>query len=95
MKTFNDLVFEEREDGGIDMGIQAVMEFPNGYGVSVIKAHHSYGGDKGYWELAVLNSDGSLTYDTPVTSDVEGWLTPDKVTDLMKQVQELAAAEEV
>jgi hypothetical protein len=30
-----------------------------------------------------------LVYDTPVTNDVEGHLTPDDVTRLMKQVEAL------
>jgi hypothetical protein len=36
-----------------------------------------------------LGKDGNLTYDTPVTNDVIGYLTEEDVTDVMKQVQEL------
>jgi uncharacterized protein YlbG (UPF0298 family) len=41
------------------------------------------------FEVAVLGKDGDITYDTPVTNDVIGYLNPDDVTDIMKQVQEL------
>jgi hypothetical protein len=30
-----------------------------------------------------------LCYDTPITNDVMGYLTPEEVTDIMKQVSEL------
>ena len=89
MKTFDNLVFEPHN---ID-GIHATEMFDNGYGVSVIKNDFSYGGDSGYYELAVLNKDGGLSYSTPVTEDVEGWLTPEMVTNLMSQVQELPKAD--
>jgi len=39
--------------------------------------------------MAVLDSDGDLTYSTSVTSDVLGYLTPEEVTKHMIEVQEL------
>jgi hypothetical protein len=65
------------------------MHFDNGYGVSVVSHSYSYGGRDGLYEIAVLDSDDNLTYDTPVTNDVIGYLTEEDVTDVMKQVQEL------
>ena len=91
MKTFDDLAHDTTSD---PTWSRARLMFDNGYGVSVVRSCYSYGGEDGLWELAVLNSDGSLSYDTSVTSDVEGWLTPGKVTELMEQVQTLPAAEE-
>ena len=92
MGGFADLDFKPHPNWD---GIQALAFFPNGYGVSVIKSDHSYGGPSGLYELAVLEGDAdksSLTYDTPVTSDVEGHLTPEMVSDLMAQVQALPPA---
>jgi hypothetical protein len=63
--------------------------FENGYGVSVVSHTHSYGGRKGLFEVAVLGKDGDISYDTPVTDDVIGYLNPEEVTDTMKKVQEL------
>jgi hypothetical protein len=87
MKTFKDLEFKEHPNhlGGV----QAVITFENGYGASVVKTPHSYGGDRGLYELAVLGTDGHLTYDTPVTNDVIGYLRDIDVTDVMEKIQQL------
>ena len=71
------------------VGKKARMHFENWYGVSVVSHSYSYGGRDGLYEVAVLDSDDNLTYDTPVTNDVIGYLTEEDVTDVMKQVQEL------
>ncbi len=86
MKTFNDLEFKELDS--FYNGVQCRIQFDNGYGASVVKHEYSYGGKDGLYELAVLKSD-NLCYDTPVTSDVEGYLSEDDVTELLKQIQEL------
>lgn len=39
-------------------GIQKIVKFDNMYGASVIKHKHSYGGDLGLWELAVIKYYG-------------------------------------
>jgi hypothetical protein len=65
------------------------MMFENGFGVSVVSHTYSYGGKDGLFEVAVLDEDGDLTYNTPVTNDVIGFLNPDEVTDIMEQVQNL------
>lgn len=85
--TFDDLEFNESPFPR--MGVQAKATFPNGYGVSVIKGPHSYGGKQGLYELAVLGPDGHLNYDTPVTDDVLGYLTPEDVTKAINQVEAL------
>ena len=76
-------------------GIQYRFKMPNGRGASVIRHAFSYGGDEGLWELAVLAPDGSLDYSTPITSDVEGRLTEDEVSDLLAQVAGLPVEAEV
>ena len=85
MKTFEDLKFNEHPMGGV----QSIMMFNNGYGVSVIKTPYSYGGKSGKYELAVLDSEGRLTYDTPVTNDVLGYLSKNEVTEAMLEVQKI------
>ena len=87
MKTFSDLRFKPLHDG-----VQALEFFPNGYGVSVVRHEFSYGYKEGLYEVAVIKgteSNWDLTYDTPITDDVIGYCTPEKVTEIMKQVQEL------
>jgi hypothetical protein len=86
MKTFKDLKFKEHP---INDGVVSRIVFENGYGASVVRHEYSYGGDKGLYELAVLDSSGELTYDTPVTNDVIGYLRPEDVTDVMAKIQKL------
>ena len=88
MKKFEDLEFEGINDGFM-AGVKCRMMFDNGYGVSVVSHSYSYGGKDGLFEIAVLDKDGSLTYDTAVTNDVIGYLDPEGVTDIMEQVQKL------
>ena len=87
MKTFKDLEFKEHPNH--IGGVQARIQFDNGFGASVVKTPHTYGGDKGLYELAVLDSNGSLTYATPITDDVIGYLRPEDVTDVLAKIQQL------
>ena len=84
LKTFDDIKFIEQLNG-----VRGRIIFDNGYGASVICHNYSYGGKDGLYELAVLDKDGELTYDTPITSDVIGYLTPEDVTEILIQIQEL------
>ena len=86
MITFNDLEFKQDIQRGLNA---ARVMFDNGYGASVVVGPYTYGGEYGLYELAVLGSDGKLTYDTPVTGDVEGYLSEDDVTKLLEQIQKL------
>ena len=87
MKTFKDLEFVPHIAGM--GGVMSRIEFDNGYGASVVKTPYTYGGDKGLYELAVLDNEGNLTYDTPVTNDVIGYLRPEDVTDVLAKIQQL------
>ena len=75
MKKFEDLQFERINDAPYMVGKKSRMHFDNGYGVSVVSHSYSYGGRDGLYEIAVLDSNDELTYDTPVTNDVIGYLT--------------------
>lgn len=61
--------------------------FPSGYGASVID--YGWGSEQGLYELAVIGPDGELDYTTPITSDVEGHLTPDDVGRLLAQIEQI------
>jgi hypothetical protein len=87
MKQFKDIVFKPNPMGE-DFGIVSRTEFDNGYEVSVVKSQYTYGGDKGLYELAVFK-DGEITYATPITDDVMGYLRPEDVTDVMAKIQKL------
>lgn len=78
----------------LDSGaVQKLYKFANGYGASVVKGEHTYGGDEGLWELAVIKfkTDGEfvLDYSTPITEDVEGHLTDDAVEELLTKIEAL------
>ena len=86
MKTFKDLEFKPH----ITMnGVMSRIEFENGYGASVVKGEYTYGGKDGLYELAVLDSNGDLTYSTSITNDVLGHLSEDDVTKVLEQIQSL------
>ena len=87
MKTFNDIIFKTNPMGE-DFGITSRTKFDNGYEISVVKSPYTYGGDKGLYELAVFK-DGEITYATPVTDDVIGYLRPEDVTEVMAKIQQL------
>lgn len=89
MKTFEDLNFEYINDSPYLTGKKSRMSFENGYGISVVSHTHSYGGKNGLYEIAVLDSNDEITYDTSVTNDVIGYLTEEEVSELMAEVQKL------
>ena len=86
MVKFNELKFKELPDLS---GIYCRIMFENGFGASVVSHIMSYGGKLGLYELAVLDKNEELTYDTPVTNDVLGHLTPEEVTNYLIQIQDL------
>ena len=89
MKKFEDLDFEEINEAPFMVGKKARMMFDNGFGVSVVSHTFSYGGKDGKYELAVLDSNGELTYETPITNDVMGYLESNDVTRIMGDIQKL------
>jgi hypothetical protein len=87
MKQFKDLEFVPHAAGM--GGVMSRIQFENGYGASVVKTEYTYGGKDGLYELAVLDTNGDLTYETPITNDVIGYLREIDVTDVMEKIQQL------
>lgn len=77
----------------LEGGEQIIYKFDNGYGASVVRHRYSYGGDNGLWELAVIkfidDTNWNLTYDTPVTGDVIGYLEWPGVQELLAKIKSL------
>lgn len=69
-------------------GRQWTFKFDNGFGASVI--NDGYGSESGLYELGVLHG-GHLTYDTPLTDDVLGYLTAEDVTAALDKIEALTA----
>lgn len=72
----------ERKD--IHDGAQIIYRFPNGYGASVVEHSLSYG-----LEIAVLDSNDKITYDTQITDDVIGYNTPESAAEIITQISKL------
>mgnify|MGYP000847811493 CR=1 FL=1 len=78
-------------------GIQKFWRFKNNLGASVVKHRGSYGSDDGLWELGVLQftpKDGEktewhLTYSTPITDDVLGYLSESQVEEVLEKIKNL------
>lgn len=73
--------------GGMKLPIpktSAILDFDNGYGVSVITEAKWYG----TYEVAITHN-GEICYDTEITSDVLVCDNPQQVTDIMLRVQSL------
>lgn len=66
--------------------IQCRMFFGNGFGVSIIRGHYTYGGEEGLYELAIISDDG-LQYNTAMTEDVLGYLTEKEIEQIVYSVQ--------
>ena len=49
----------------------------------------TYGAKEGLFEVAVLDSNGEITYNTPITSNVIGWLDFADVADTLNKIKAL------
>lgn len=76
-------------DSSNPANIRFKFEFPNGYAASVIKNEYSYGGSEGLWEIAILDRQGEICYDTPITDDVIGWVEESAVSEILYAIHDL------
>jgi len=81
---FQDLLFDVNQHGD---GTIAKITFANGYGASVIRFPHSLGWPDLY-ELAVVH-EGKVDSTTPITDNVLGHLTPNEVTNALREIADL------
>ena len=77
---------------------QAIYFFENGYGISVINIENhngeflSYTKTKTEYEIAVLKGEkgsSDITYETPITDDVIGYLGIEGVYKIMEEIEKL------
>ena len=66
-----------------------LYKFQNGYGASVVCNPTTYGYSTGLFEVAVLDKNGNMCYDTSITDDVVGYLNFQGVADVLKYISEL------
>lgn len=91
MKTFEDLEFNTHPNAMIGFDTQAIMEFPNGWGLSVLNGEFAYC-DNETFEVAIL-WHGELDYSTEITDDVLRYQTPGEITEVMRKLQEMKPKE--
>ena len=89
--NFDTTVFQELNFQTHPMGIgeQCIVQFPNGYGASIVKGPHTYGGSQGLYELAVFGKDGEISYSTPITDDVLGYLSEQDLEKTLTDIKNL------
>lgn len=95
MKTFEDLQFKEhasvqayRNIGVEKHTTHAVMNFPNGYGISVICGEDFYSNGIDTYEAAIL-WDGKPYNGTPINNKELGCLTKEEISKIMEELQAL------
>ena len=75
---FDELKFDDISETHGEGAIQAYVELPNGYDVSVVKHKYSYGGEKGMYEIGCFFNNHMV--DPADWGDtVKGWLNPEDV----------------
>lgn len=82
------------EDLSDDLFQRLRVMFKNGYGASIVQGEYSYGGKDGLFEIGVLDGEGNLAYDTPVTDDVLGHLDRDGVAEVLEEIMTLPSLQE-
>lgn len=94
-KTFDDLEFNLHPFAatyiyGCEDAKQARLEFQNGFGVSVVFGRMFYSNGEDTYEVA-CTKNGFVAYpdDTSFADDVCGYCTKERVTELMKEIQDL------
>jgi hypothetical protein len=84
--VFEELNFQPHPAG---MGQQCIVQFPNGYGASIVQGPHTYGGKDGLYEIAVFGKEGEISYSTPITDDVLGYLSEEEVEKTLIDIKNL------
>ena len=75
-----------------DNKLQKIYAFPNGYGASVIKGEHTYGGPEDKWEIAPWTNDTNEFIGQSVFGwgdDVKGYLNDPEVDRILKHIAQL------
>ena len=84
--VFKELNFEPHPMG---IGNQCIVQFPNGYGASIVQGQYTYGGPEGLYEIAVFGKNGEISYETPITDDVLGYLSEEAVEKTLTDIKNL------
>ena len=92
--TFEELKFRDISSTHGEGAKQALVDFENGYDVSVVKHKFSHGGEKGLYEMGVFDNQrvaGMNSMCDPLDwgDTVKGWLTTDNVEEELQRLLKL------
>ena len=96
MVKFSDIQFRPHPNPACD-GLQGLIFFPGGYGLSIVRFKSFFGGDRymsytsneDEWEVAILKGDENkweICYDTLLTNDVLGYQTKEDIEKIMRHL---------
>jgi len=86
--TFKELEFSDISETHGEGAIQAYVELPNGFDVSIVKHKGSYGSEKGLYEVGCFFNNHMV--DPADWGDtVKGYLTPEDVEQELKLIKAL------
>ncbi|PCI28945.1 hypothetical protein COB55_03140 [Candidatus Wolfebacteria bacterium] len=63
--------------------------FNNGYVASLISGQRVFSDSISPYEIAIMDKNEKLVYDTPITDDVLGYLTENQVLDYLEEISNL------
>jgi hypothetical protein len=84
--NIQDIELKPCEDG---LGEQARVHFPNGWGASIITGSMFYSRPGTPWEIAVIDKDQNIRYDSGLTDGVFGYLSDAEATKVLDDVEAL------
>ena len=86
---FTQLKFDDISETHGEGAIQAYVELPNGYDVSVVKHKYSYGSEKGLYEMGVFRHQGMMCDPLGWGDTVKGYLDEECVERELNLIIEL------
>ena len=91
--TFKELEFSDISETHGEDAIQAYVELPNGFDVSIVKHKGSYGNEKGLYEIGIFDAQrrGVDAMCDPLDwgDTVKGWLAPEDVDKELELLEAL------
>ena len=91
--TFKELKFNDISETHGEDAIQAYVELPNGFDVSIVKHKGSYGNEKGLYEIGIFDAQrrGVDAMCDPLDwgDTVKGWLAPEDVDKELELLEAL------
>ena len=86
---FKNVIMMPMEHQGEDAE-QGWVRLDNGLEISIVKHHHSYGGEKGLYEIGVFGLNGQMKHIDAWDDQVKGWLTSENIDKELAMLQKLA-----